>query len=119
MPSVFVRQSIRARGGCDLMCWLCCRIEESVAVFVEWLFGLARIAHGEDFPLMAFGFVPVNLLAVVTGVDLPVNRAVHRAAIGDAGRPEAREDLIERCFSNSEAEVFDGKRLVGLDEIEC
>jgi len=67
---------------------------------------------------MPFRFIPVDLSAAIAAVDLSINRAAHGAAIRDARRLDAGEDLIELGFIHSEAEVLNGKWLVGFDEIE-
>src|SRR3989344_150953 len=74
--------------------------------------GCARIAHGQHLPLVPIGLVPVHDAATVGCVYLAVHGAVHRAAVRDARRLDAREDGVELRIAHAKA-VVDARNGLG------
>src|SRR5882672_11914957 len=67
---------------------------------------------------MPVGLVPVDHAAAVVRADSHVLGAAHRTAVLDSGRLDAPENRIKLFLPDAEAEMFDGKRSVVIDEVE-
>src|SRR5262249_17809288 len=75
-----------------------------------------RVADREHLPLGPVGFVPVDV--PVLRVDLHVDGAADRAAIGDPRGANARQDRVEIALPDPEAEMMDREGFVGVLEVE-
>ena len=67
---------------------------------------------------MPVRLVPVHDAAAVLRVHLVVDRALHIAAVVDAGRLQAAQDRVELVLADPEAIVDAGKRLAPLVEVD-
>ena len=67
---------------------------------------------------MDVGRVPVHDAAAVPRVHCHVDRAMHRAAVFDAGNPDAPEDRVERLIGDPKAIVLHRIDRLGLVEVQ-